>query len=253
MIELKALTAGYAGCPVLREVSLMLRPGRVLILLGPNGGGKSTLLRSVFDAHLRISGQVHIDGVPAQTLSPRQIAQKVAYLPQSRSVPNIVAGRMVLHGRFPYLSYPRRYRREDYEAARRALQSADAEDIAGRPMQQLSGGQRQKVYLAMALAQDTETILMDEPTTYLDIRHQLGLMAVVRQMAEQGRSVVLVVHDLCLAMRFADEIAVLAEGRLVGNGTPDALYGEGLLNRVFGVALHRVQTADGWQYYCVQE
>ena len=157
---------------------------------------------------------------------------------------------MVLHGRFPYLGYPRRYRAEDYEAARKALEWAGAADLSDRPVQELSGGQRQKVYLAMALAQDTETIFMDEPTTYLDVRHQLEVMAVSRRLADMGRAVVLVLHDLSLALREADRLAVLANGSLRQVGTPEEVFNGGELDRVFGVAVRRVRTESGWLYYC---
>lgn len=249
MIELRDLCAGYAGRGVLRDVSMTFSPGKITVLLGPNGCGKSTLLRTVLGLQPRLSGQILIDGVPLEKLTPRSRAQKIAYLAQSRSIPNITARRMVLHGRFPYLSYPRRYRREDHEAVQRALQWADAENEAEYSMQELSGGQRQKVYLAMALAQDTQTILMDEPTTYLDIGHQLEVMALARRLAEEGRAVVLVLHDLCQAMRTADEVAVLSGGRLLFSGTPEEVYPLGVLDRVFGISLRRFQTENGWQYY----
>jgi iron complex transport system ATP-binding protein len=234
---------------LLRDISLTFHPGKVLTLLGPNGSGKSTLLRTVMGLQPKSSGQILVDGVSTKEISPRQLAQKVAYLPQSRSVPNITARRMVLHGRFPYLSYPRRYRPEDYAAVKRALAWADAEDIADSPMQSLSGGQRQKIYLAMALAQDTETILMDEPTTYLDVRHQLEVMDVARRLAEQGKAAVLVIHDLCLSMRGADEIAVLENGCIRMQGTPNEVYESGILDEVFDIRLRRFETERGNQYY----
>ena len=157
---------------------------------------------------------------------------------------------MVLHGRFPYLGYPRKYRPEDYVAAEQALRAVDALDLAGLDVQTLSGGQRQRVYLAMALAQDTETIFMDEPTTYLDVRHQLEVMAVSRRLADMGRAVVLVLHDLSLALREADRLAVLSEGTLRQLGTPEEVFGSGELDRAFGVAVLRVRTENGWLYYC---
>lgn len=249
MIELKNLCAGYPGRTVLTDISLAFHPGSVTVLLGPNGCGKSTLLRTVLGLQPKIGGEILVDGVPIERLSARQRAQKIAYMAQSHTVPNITAQRMVLHGRFPYLSYPRRYRPEDYEAVRQALAQTDALDIADRPMQELSGGQRQKVYLAMALAQDTEAILMDEPTTYLDVRHQLDVMQVARRLANQGRAVVLVLHDLCLAMRYADEIAVLSHGCVAQVGTPDALYESGILDKTFEIRLQRIHTGLVWQYY----
>lgn len=249
MIELKNLCAGYGGRDVVHGVSLSFPPGRVAALLGPNGCGKSTLLRAVLGLSPKSGGEVLMDGVPLEALSPRERALKAAYLAQSRTVPNITARKMVLHGRFPHLSYPRRYRKEDDEAVDRALDWADARDIAHRPMGELSGGQRQKIYLAMALAQDAPAILMDEPTAFLDVGHQLGVMAVARRLAQEGRAVVMVLHDLPLALRGADDAALLSGGKLVIRGTTEEVYASGHLDRVFGVALRRMETDGGWQYY----
>ena len=249
MIQLQGISAGYGGPLVVQDVTLDLIPGEVLVLLGPNGCGKSTLLRVTAGLQPPVAGQVLVDGALAQRLSRRQLAQRITYLPQSRSVPNITAYRMVLHGRFPYLSYPRRYQPEDHAAARRALEQADAWDLAGLPVQTLSGGQRQKVYLAMALAQDTQTILMDEPTTYLDVPHQLELLDFAQALAREGKAVVLVLHDLCLALRFAHRGAVLDRGHLLQTGTPEELFASGILADTFRTRINRIQTAAGWRYY----
>ena len=248
MLEAKNLSAGYPGRAVLAGVSLAARPGRVLALLGPNGCGKSTLLRTMAGLLPPLGGEVLLDG--RRDYSPRQAARRVAYLPQSRTAPSITVRRLVLHGRFPYLSYPRRYGREDYAAVDRALAAADALDLADRPLPELSGGQRQKAYLAMALAQETEAILMDEPTTFLDIRHQLEVLALVRRLAEEGRGVVLALHDLCLALTAADDVAVLGEGRLLALGGPEAVYQSKVLERVMGVRLDRSEGPGGRRYFC---
>ena len=250
MVELRNLFVGYDGVPVLKDITLSFPPGQVMALLGPNGCGKSTLLKAALGLIPAQKGEILLDGRNLSTLSPRDVAQKAAYLAQSRSVPNITARRMVLHGRFPYLSYPRRYRPEDYAMADRALQWADAADLAHRPMGELSGGQRQKVYLAMALAQDTQSIFMDEPTTFLDIGHQLEVMALARRLAGLGRAVVLVLHDLDLALRGCDRVAVLSNGTLRALGSPEEVFSSGVLDQVFGVAVRRMQTPEGWQYYC---
>ena len=249
MIELKDLRAGYPGRPVLEDICLDFRPGQVLAVLGPNGCGKSTLLRAACGLLPKTGGAVLLDGVPLERRSPRETARSVAYLPQSRAVPNITAGRMVLHGRFPYLSYPRRYRREDHEMVRRALEWVGAGELSDRLLPQLSGGQRQKVYLAMALAQNTPTVLMDEPTTYLDVGCQLEVMALARRLAEEGRAVVMVLHDLTLALRYAHRAALLQAGKILRTGTPEELYGSRALEEVMGVSLGRVETAEGWRYY----
>lgn len=250
MLELQEMSAGYRATAVVSGVSLRFVPGRILVLAGPNGCGKSTLLRTALGLQPRLGGRILLDGVELSALSPRQIAQRAAFMAQSRSVPNITAGRLVLHGRFPYLSYPRRYGREDYEAVDRALAAADALDLADRPVPELSGGQRQKVYLAMALAQETETILMDEPTAYLDIRHQLEVLALVRRLAAKGRGIALVLHDLCLALTMADDVAVLDGGRLLALGGPEEIYHSGVLARVMGVRLDRTSGPEGWRYFC---
>ena len=229
MIELKELTVGYGEKPVLREVSMVFPPGQVTVLLGPNGCGKSTLMKTALGLLPRQGGEILYDGVGLEHLTTRQVARKAAYLAQSREIPSITARRMVLHGRFPYLGYPRRYRAEDYETAQKALEWAGAGDLADCPMQELSGGQRQKVYLAMALAQDTETVFMDEPTTYLDVRHQLEVMTVSRRLA------------------------VLADGALRQIGTPEEIFAGGELDRAFGVTVRRVWTESGWLYYCQEK
>ena len=250
MVEVRNLLVGYGEAPVLSDVSLTFPTGQVTGVLGPNGCGKSTLLKAALGLIPIQGGQILVDGQDLRTLSPREVAQRAAYLAQSRSVPSITARRMVLHGRFPYLSYPRRYRPEDYQMADQALQWADASDLAGRAMDRLSGGQRQKVYLAMALAQDTQTILMDEPTTFLDISHQLEVMALARRLASLGRAVVLVLHDLDLALRGCDRIALLSGGSFRALGSPEEVFLSGVLDEVFHVRVGRMHTEEGWQYYC---
>ena len=250
MIETRGLRAGYRGRDVLHDVSVSFPPGCVTVLLGPNGCGKSTLLRAVLGLQ-PAAGEVLVDGTPLGELSPGELARRAAYLPQSRGVPNISALRMVLHGRFPYLSYPRRYRPEDYRVARQALGLAGAGELEDRLLPELSGGQRQRVYLAMALAQETQTVLMDEPTTFLDVRHQLEVMALARTLAGQGKCVALVLHDLCLALRWAGQAVVMAEGRVLCQGPPEEIFDSGVLDRVFGVRVCRVETEDSWQYYCL--
>lgn len=248
-MELRQLRAGYGEHMVLDGIDLALRPGEVLALLGPNGSGKSTLIRAALGLLPLAGGQVLIDGADAAALSPRQRAQKAAYLPQTRPVPNITALRMVLHGRFPHLTYPRRFRQEDYAAAMAALEQADAACLARRPMPELSGGQRQRVYLAMALAQDAPTLFLDEPTAFLDVSHQLEVGRLAGQLARQGKAVVLVLHDLPLALSTADRLAVLDGGRLLAVDGPEALCADGILNSVFGIELGRVMTDRGWRYY----
>lgn len=249
MIEIKNLTVGYHKIPAVRDISLTICPGEVLALLGPNGCGKSTLLRTLAGLHKPDGGEILVDRIPINQLSSKALAQKISYMAQSRNIPDISAGRLVLHGRFPYLSYPRRYRKEDYEIAQAAMEQTDSLALFDSPLGSLSGGQRQRVYLAMALAQCTETILMDEPTTFLDIAHQLELMDLVHALAAEKKAIVMVLHDLGLALEYADKIAVMKDGSLLRLGTPEEIYTSGILNSVFGVRMGRTDTEHGWRYF----
>ena len=208
MLEIKNLTAGYPGRPVLQDVRFAIPEGKVTVIAGPNGSGKSTLLKAI-GGILPARRELYLQGQPLHSLSQQELARKIAFLPQNRPIPEITVERLVLHGRFPYLSYPRRYRKEDIAAAAAAMEQMGLSHLARTPLANLSGGQRQKVYIAMALAQDTPLILMDEPTTYLDIRHQLHLMQEVKELKAQGKTAIMVLHDLPHAFAAADKIVVM--------------------------------------------
>ena len=248
MLEIRNLSAGYPGNPVLNDISLSIPHGAVTVIAGPNGSGKSTLLKALAGI-LPATGSVRLDGLELLTLPARELAKHVAFLPQNRTVPEITAKNLVLHGRFPYLSYPRRYRQEDHEKAEAAMKKMGVWDLAGRKLATLSGGQRQKVYIAMALAQDTPVVLLDEPNTFLDIAHQLQLMDQARALAAEGKTVVLVLHDLSMALECADSMAVLSQGACLFQGSPEETFLSGHLDRAFQVQVQRVQTPDGWKHY----
>lgn len=250
MIQVKNLSAGYFGKTIVKNVTMDFVPGEVLVLLGPNGSGKTTLLKAALGLLPSMEGEILYDGVKMKQMSRKQIAQKAAFLSQSRNTPSIQALRMVLHGRFPYLSYPRQYSEQDKAIAQEAMEITGSSPYEKMNVSELSGGQRQGVYLAMALAQDTETVFMDEPTTYLDISHQLQVMQTARNLAKEGKAVVLVLHDLSLALGGADRVAVFSEGVMRCCDTPGKIYESGVLNEVFGVEVHSVETPHGKQYYC---
>lgn len=250
MLEICNLTAGYPGKRVLQAVSASIPGGQLTVLLGPNGCGKSTLLKAVCGLIPTQGGAITLDGEALDGMPPPQRARRMAYLAQSRQIPDITAERLVLHGRFPYLSYPRRYRPQDEAIAREAMAQMGIADLADEPLSQLSGGQRQKVYIAMALAQQTPVILLDEPTTYLDVRHQLQLMQQARALAAQGKTVVMIIHDLPHALEAADQVILMQKGGIVLQGTPREVYASGALDRVFGVRVGRICTERGDRYYC---
>ncbi len=249
MIEIKDVRAGYHDFEVVHGVSTRFDLGQVIVLIGPNGSGKTTLLKTILGLHEKNSGQILIDGVDTDTMSPKERAKKMAYMAQNRNTPSIVSRRMVLHGRFPYMTFSRRYTKEDYQIADQAMKWADAEDIADCYVSELSGGQQQKVYLAMALAQTTPVIFMDEPANFLDVKHQLNVMKLARSLADSGKAVILVLHDLRMAMKVADKIIVMHDGKLVCEGQPEEVFSCGLIDTVFETKLRRFQTDSGWQYY----
>ena len=250
MLELRNLSAQYGGNEVLRNVSLSFRSGELLAVIGPNGSGKSTLLRTAAGLHPCASGAVTLDGVPLRNLSRKEIARNVAWMPQSRNAPDMTVWRLVLHGRFPHMGYPRHVTEQDRRIAAQALEDADAAELSERFLRDLSGGERQKAYLATVLAQQCDTILLDEPTTYLDISCQFRVLALAKRLAAEGKAVAAVLHDLPIAFSFADRIAVLQNGRLVRIGTPEELFAQEIASEVFGVALLRVRNQSGWGYYC---
>lgn len=251
MIELQKATVGYhKGEEILHGVSLEFEKGKISVLVGPNGSGKSTLLKASCGMLPLTGGKVLVQGKDIQEISHKQLAQRVAYLPQSRDIPSITVGRIVLHGRFPYLGYPRRYTKEDKEIAYQAMEWVGVQGLSDREMSQLSGGQRQKAYLAMALAQDTGAIFLDEPTTYLDISCQLEMMELIRRLRDGGKTVVMVLHDLDMAFRYGDVIFLMEAGRIVQTGKPEQIFASGLAEQVFQVNIGCFHLPEGGiRYY----
>ena len=247
MLELRGIAAGYGGTPVLREVSFTVPKGSLTALIGPNGCGKTTLLRAAARQLPLLAGEILLDGRPVSSYGRTEFARKAAFMPQVRSVPAITAGALVAHGRFPHLGFSRRLRPEDRAAVQAAMEATGVADWANRDLRALSGGERQRVYLAMALAQDTDLILLDEPTTYLDPGRQFELLDLIASLPGRSKTVVMVLHDLAHALRYSTQLLLLEQGRLVQRGTPEELYAGGQLDRVFGIRSRRAP--DGSYYF----
>lgn len=237
MIELKNVAAGYGKNDILHDFSICFEKGKVTGIIGPNGCGKSTLLKTVLGIIPHRHGTIGIDGINICTLKRNAIAKQIAYLAQGKEAPDMTVEQMVLHGRFPHLSYPRRYTSRDFEIADAAMNTVGINGLAQKRIQSLSGGMRQSVYIAMALAQDTEYIFLDEPTTYLDISHQLALMKLLQKLAGSGKGIVTVLHDLPLAFKFSDEIVVMNEGTMYAAGSSAKICETGVIERIFGVKM----------------
>ena len=246
MLDVKNIYAGYGSKTVLEGVSISFEKGKLTSIIGVNGCGKSTLLKATLGILPLFGGEVIVDGNDLQSMGRTEIARSIAYLAQGKNTPDMTVEQMVLHGRFPYLSYPRRYRELDREIARGAMEAVGISHLGATPLCELSGGMRQTAYIAMALAQDTDYILLDEPTTHLDIAHQLDLMRILRRLADSGKGIVTVMHDLPLAFDFSDELAVIHNGSIAECAEPGDMCQSSVIKDIFDI---RVERMDNNQFY----
>ncbi|SFF62044.1 ABC transporter ATP-binding protein [Curtobacterium sp. YR515] len=244
VLEARGLALGYDRHPVLSDLDLRIERGTVTTFLGANGCGKSTLLKAFGRVLKPQAGEVHLDGTPIRRESNRAVAKKLAILPQSPVAP---AGTsvldLVMRGRNPHQSWAKPWTADDADVAEQAIAATGLTEVAHRDVASLSGGQRQRAWIALVVAQQAETLLLDEPTTYLDLAHQLEVLRLVRRLnREQGSTVVMVLHDLTLAARYSDRLVVLHEGGVAADGTPADVLTPELLERAFG--LHARVVAD---------
>lgn len=247
MLEWNDICAGYGSHRVLDGLNAAFGRGKLTAVIGVNGCGKSTLLKSAIGILPVSRGSIRLDGAPLADMRRVDIARRIAYLAQGKATPDMTVMQMVLHGRFPYLGYPRRYSRRDREIAAQAMAQTGVDALAEQPLGTLSGGMRQNAYIAMALAQDTDYILLDEPTTYLDIAHQLQLMRLLRRLADGGKGILAVMHDLPMSFEFADDIAVMHRGQIVLHAAPSEVSRSPLIREIFGVEVARAP--QGHYYY----
>ncbi|MGA8665046.1 MAG: ABC transporter ATP-binding protein [Thermoplasmata archaeon] len=254
-LTVEAVSVRYREQVAVRSVSLAVPRGEVLALAGPNGSGKSSLLRAIVGLEPISAGSVHLQGRPLPSLSLRERARVVAWMPQEEAPgDNVPLLDYVRYGRFAHIPPLAPERPADARAVAAALADADVTDLASRGILTLSGGERQRARLARTLAQETPILLLDEATAHLDIGHQLDLLGRIRRIARRdGRAVVIALHDLNLAARFADRVAVLSHGQLVAEGTPEAILSPELLVRVWGVVAEvRRDEATGLPYLIPQ-
>ncbi|MEV7776944.1 ABC transporter ATP-binding protein [Kitasatospora sp. NPDC088351] len=235
-LEASALTLGHDRTTVVHELDLRLPSRQVTVIVGPNGCGKSTLLSGLARTLAPRSGAVLLDGKPLPSLSTRAIARIIGLLPQSATAPDGLTVRdLVRYGRQPHQGLLRQWSAGDAEAVERALTAADLHDLADRPLDTLSGGQRQRAWIAMAVAQDTDILMLDEPTSALDMGHALEVLEMVRGLADRGRTVILVLHDLTTACRYADHMVAMRDGRVAAQGAPRDIVTPDLVRELYGV------------------
>jgi iron complex transport system ATP-binding protein len=235
-LRARGLTLGYGDRVVVRDLSLDVPDGAVTAVIGPNGCGKSTLLRALGRLLRPRAGEVLLDGRRIDRLPGREVARVLGMLPQSPVAPEgITVADLVGRGRHPHQAWFRQWSRDDESVVARAMEETGVLDLADRPVDALSGGQRQRAWIAMTLAQGTDLLLLDEPTTHLDLAHAVEVLDLVDRLQSRGRTVVMVLHDLSLAARYADHLVAMRDGAIVASGPPREVITPDLLAEVFGL------------------
>lgn len=229
-------TIQYDDRVISRNLSVRIPDGSFTVIVGPNACGKSTLLRTLSKLIKPSEGQVILDGKGIANYKSKEVARILGLLPQSSTAPDgITVANLVAHGRYPYQNFLKQWTAADEEAVLAAMRLTDTLELSARYVDELSGGQRQRVWIAMVLAQQTPILLLDEPTTYLDIAHQIELLELFKDLNEQGRTIIAVLHDLNHAARYANHIIAMKKGQLIAQGEPHEIVTEQMVDDVFGL------------------
>lgn len=239
MIEIKNLSFSYGNTPFIEDLNLSLENGTLTALIGENGSGKSTFLKLIAGTESPTAGNVILDGKDIRKTPAADRAKRLSYFPQSRPIPDMSALETAVMGRYPYTRGKFRTPKEDIRIAEKAMERMGISHFSERNMQTLSFGERQKVYLAMLLAQDAPNCLFDEPTNFMDISAKFSMLETLLSMKAEGKCILCVLHDISLAMQYADRIIVMKNGSVFADGTPDALFENGAVANAFGVCIER--------------
>ncbi len=234
-LETTSLTLGYGESIIIEELDLQIPKGEITVFIGGNGCGKSTLLRSLARLLKPKTGSIILDGTSIQQMQTKEIAKQLAILPQGPEAPEgLTVLQLVKQGRYPYQNWLKQWSEEDERKVNEALAATQMTELAERQVDSLSGGQRQRAWIAMTLAQDTETILLDEPTTYLDMTHQIEILDLLFELNEkENRTIVMVLHDLNLACRYAHHIVAVQDKKVYAKGKPEEVISCELVREVF--------------------
>jgi iron complex transport system ATP-binding protein len=249
----ETLSSGYDGVPVLADIDLAVPTGAMTVLVGANGSGKSTLLKTMARILAPTAGTVLLDGKSIHATKTRDVARKMGLLPQGPIAPEgLTVRELVAQGRFPHQGLMRQWTREDEEAVDAAMATAAITGFADRPVDSLSGGQRQRCWIGMVLAQETDLLLLDEPTTFLDLKVQVDLMELLADLAHTGgRTLVVVLHELSLAAAYADHLVMMKDGRIACAGAPERIFTAERLKHVFDLDAHVIRDAETGHLVCV--
>lgn len=252
-IEIKNLQAAYEDNIIIPCANLTMPEGKITMLIGPNGCGKSTLLKSAARILPVKKGEVLLDGKNMKKISQKVIARKMAVLPQSPLVPEgILVKDLVGYGRFPYQKPMSGLNKEDHEIISWAMKKTDVYDLRNKKAEELSGGQRQRVWIALALAQKTDILLLDEPTTYLDMAHQLEILTLLKKLNEEEKTtIIMVIHELNLACKFADHMIGMKKGEIIFEGAPQDVIHENNLKRLYEIEAVLVKNKEKGYPICM--
>ncbi len=235
-IAINSLSAGYKDKTVLHDIDLTLQSGKVTVIVGPNGCGKTTLLKCIARLIKPTAGEILLGGLDIWNSRPSEVAKILALLPQQPSAPEgITVEELIRYGRHPHQGLLKQWSAEDYAYLEKALQETQLLDIRAERLEHLSGGQRQRAWLAMCLAQDTPHVLLDEPTSALDLGHQVEVLNLVKKLSKQGKSFVIVLHDLFSAARYADHLVAMKEGKVVAQGHPHDIVSSELIKVLYNI------------------
>lgn len=241
------LSVGYHDKAIVSQVNLTIPEGKIVALLGPNGCGKSTLLKAMARILIPMTGEVHWKDKNLHKLPSKELAQQLALLPQTQPIPEgIKVKDLIAYGRSPYTGFWGRLNKSDHAIIDNVMRETGVAELAEQLVSELSGGQRQRVWLAMTLAQDTPYLLLDEPTTYMDLSHQVELMHLLRVLNQTGKTVVTVLHDINQAARYCDHLIVMKQGQIITQGTPEEVLTKDMLKSVFDLnaQIHRDPIAN---------
>lgn len=236
-IEAEGLYVSYGQLDIIENMSISIPKNKITMIIGANGCGKSTLLKTMARILPPRKGTIKINGTSLKELSQKNIAKQMAFLPQSPSIPNgLLVKELISYGRYPHQRAFKGLTQKDLSIMEWAMEVTGLTEYSDRPVENLSGGQRQRAFIAMALAQDTELLLLDEPTTYLDMSHQLEILLLLQKLnKEQNRTIVMVLHELNNATRFADHIVGISNGKIAFEGEPKDVITNENLNKIYGI------------------
>ncbi|MGY3572395.1 Fe(3+) dicitrate ABC transporter ATP-binding protein FecE [Vibrio paucivorans] len=234
MIKTHQLSVAYGKDTIIQNLDLEIPEGKITALIGPNGSGKSTLLKTLCRINKNFGGELTVFDKSIKSYADKELATQISLLPQVLTTPeDITVRRLVEYGRSPYLSYWGKLSKEDHLKVDQAIEETQIQSLVDKKVDALSGGQRQRVWIAMVLAQDTPIVMLDEPTTYLDLSHQVELMKLIQKLNAKGKTIIVVLHDLNQACRYCDHLVVLKSGKIATTGTPETVFTQSLLRDVF--------------------